>query len=179
MNNNRDNMTDTIRSKITNMILKKTDLDDYKAQDLERGIFNWTIEFSDNHNIIKNWENPKFKYIYVEKARSVVSNIDDKSYLGNERLKKRLAINEFEAHDIPFMNPEHIFPERWTETLDNYIKKYENAYENKMVPMTDMFLCIKCKKRECTYYEIFSRSADEPAVIHIRCCNCGNSWKIG
>jgi transcription elongation factor S-II len=168
-----------IRCKIKNNIVKKTGLDDVLAQDMEIGIYNWTIQYSDENAIIKNWINPRFKNLYLEKARSVISNIDATAYIKNDRLLDRLQQKEFLPHDIPFMKPEHTFPERWVETLDSYIKKYENAYENKMVPMTDMFLCIKCKKRECTYYEVFSRSADEPAVIHIRCCNCGNSWKIG
>lgn len=167
------------RAKIVNLVKEKTGLDDIHAKDFEVGIYNWCIKYASENQITRNWENTKFMSLYLEKARSALSNIDKKSYLENDRLLKRLCDNEFMPHDIAFMKPENIFPERWKETNDAYMKKYENAYENKVVAMTDMFKCGKCKKKECTYYEVFSRSADEPAVIHVRCINCGNSWKIG
>jgi DNA-directed RNA polymerase subunit M/transcription elongation factor TFIIS len=172
-------MTTNIREKVLNLIKEKTNLDHLHAKDFEIGIYNWCIKHAEEHQIIKNWQNAKFTTLYLEKSRSILSNIDKTSYIGNERLLKRLKEKEFLPHDIPFMKPDNVFPDRWKETIEAYLKKYENAYENKAVAMTDMFTCGKCKKKECTYYEMFSRSADEPAVIHIRCINCGNSWKIG
>ena len=168
-----------VREKLLKLIKQKTSLDDVSAKDFEIGIYNWCIKHADEHKITKSWQNTKFSMLYLEKARSSLSNIDSASYIANDRLSKRLEEKEFLPHDIPFMKPENVFPERWKNTIEAYLKKYENAYENKAVAMTDMFMCGKCKKRECTYYEMFSRSADEPAVIHIRCINCGNSWKIG
>lgn len=169
----------SIREKVLNLIKKKTSLDDLYAKDFEIGIYNWCIRHAEEHRITKNWQNTKFTTLYLEKCRSILSNIDNTSYIGNERLLKRLKEKEFLPHDIPFMKPDNIFPDRWKDTIEAYLKKYENAYENKAVAMTDMFTCGKCRKKECTYYEMFSRSADEPAVIHIRCINCSNSWKIG
>lgn len=167
------------RGKVVKLIQVKTDLDDLWAKDYEIGIYNWCIKYAEENHVTKSWENPKFVSLYLEKARSEIANIDKDSYIGNKKLLVRLKEHEFLPHEIPFMKPENIFPERWKDSIDAYLKKYENAYENKTVAMTDMFTCGKCKKKECTYYEIFSRSADEPAVIHIRCINCGNSWKIG
>ncbi len=167
------------RAKIVKLIQEKTQLDELHSRDFEIGIYNWCIKYADDHKIIKSWDNNKFASLYLEKARSCIANIDKNSYIQNSRLLVRLNEKEFKPHDIPFMKPDNTFPERWKDTIDTYLKKYENAYENKVVAMTDMFTCGKCRKKECTYYEIFSRSADEPAVIHIRCINCGNSWKIG
>lgn len=168
-----------LRPRVVSLIQEKTNVQDDIAKDVEIGIYNWCIGYADQHKIIKSWTNQKFANLYLQKARSIVTNMDKDSYIKNERLVKRLEEKEFLPHEIPFMKPENSFPERWKVTIDAYMKKYENAYENKVVAMTDMFICGKCRKRECTYYEIFSRSADEPAVIHIRCVNCGNSWKIG
>ncbi len=168
-----------LRAKVVKLIQEKTDLDELHSRDFEIGIYNWCINYADEYKIIKSWDNNKFSGLYLEKARSCIANIDKDSYIQNSRLLNRLNEKEFKPHDIPFMKPENTFPERWKDTIDTYLKKYENAYENKVVAMTDMFTCGKCRKKECTYYEIFSRSADEPAVIHISCINCGNIWKIG
>lgn len=167
------------REKIINLINSKINLEKDWAKDFEIGIYNWCIKYADTHKVVKNWENQKFLNLYLEKARSSISNIDKNSYIKNERLLKRLEEKEFLPHEIPFMKPQNVFPERWTDTLDAYIKKYEHAYENKVVAMTDMYRCSRCGKREITYYELQSRSADESATIHIRCINCGNGWKIG
>jgi DNA-directed RNA polymerase subunit M/transcription elongation factor TFIIS len=45
--------------------------------------------------------------------------------------------------------------------------------------MTDFFTCGRCKSRKCTYNEVFSRSGDEPAVVHVQCLHCGNRWRMG
>ena len=75
------------------------------------------------------------------------------------------------------MKPENIFPDRWRDAVERLMKKYENAYENKAQAMTNMFTCGKCKKKECTFYELQTRAGDEASTIFIRCINCGNSWR--
>lgn len=169
------NVRDTVRKMIKT---KASHLDDTHVKDMEIGIYNWTIDYSNTNKIIKNWKNPRFCKIYVEKARSVLSNIDEASYLENKRLLTRLAEHEFNPHDIPYMKPENVFPERWKDTVDAYMKKYENAYERKDVVVSSLFRCGKCKKKECTYFEAQTRSADEGATVFVSCLNCGNKWKM-
>ncbi len=49
---------------------------------------------------------------------------------------------------------------------------------NKAEEASDMFRCNKCQQRKCTYYQMQTRSADEPMTSFITCLNCGNRWKI-
>ena len=42
---------------------------------------------------------------------------------------------------------------------------------------TDAFRCGRCCKRECTYYEMKTCSADKPMTQFIRCLNCGKQWR--
>lgn len=168
-----------VRENIINVIKnKELGLTDTEIKDLEVGIYNWAIEYSTQHKIIKNWKNPRFTKIYIEKARSIVSNIDSQGYLDNKRLLTRLNEKEFTPHEIAFMKPENVFPEMWKNTVDAYMKKYENAYERKDVVVSSLFRCGKCKKKECTYFEAQTRSADEGATVFVSCLNCGNKWKM-
>jgi len=42
---------------------------------------------------------------------------------------------------------------------------------------TDMFKCGKCGGRETTYYQMQTRSADEPMTTFHTCQKCGHRWK--
>ena len=93
--------------------------------------------------------------------------------------EKRINDKEFKPHEISFMGSVNIFPERWSDILDMRMKQEENFHNSKQVAKTDMFKCGKCKKRECSYYELQVRSADESSTIFVSCLNCGNRWRIG
>jgi transcription elongation factor S-II len=143
-----------------------------QQEDLEKGIYNWCIDYSIKNNIIKNWKNPVFARLYMEKTRTTLAN------LTNARLQDRLVKdNEFLPHDVPFMKPENLQPHKWQDTIEKHMKRFEYAYENKKVATTDQFKCGKCKKRECTFYTMQTRSCDEPESIFIRCVNCGHQWR--
>ena len=167
------------REKFRNEVAEKTNLTDVQIADLEVGIYNWAIKFSDEHKIIKNWKNPKFVNVYLGKIRSVLANIVSSSYVQNTRLVSRLNEGEFNPHEIPFMKPHNIFPEKWRAIIDAKIKKEEASGQDKPEAMTTLFKCGKCKKRECVYKELQIRSCDEPMTVFITCLNCGNRWRIG
>jgi len=43
---------------------------------------------------------------------------------------------------------------------------------------TGMFRCGKCKKNNCTYFQMQTRSADEPMTTFVSCLECGKRWKF-
>lgn len=167
------------REKVVSLIKSKTGFQDVICKDMEIGIYNWCIRYASDNEIVRTWKNPSFMNLYLEKARSIITNIDKDSYIKNETLALRIKDKEFLPHELAFMKPENVFPDRWRKAIETLMKKYENAYENKTQAMTNMFTCGKCKKKECTFYEMFTRSGDEPATIFVRCINCGHSWRQG
>jgi len=170
---------DPRRKIIIDLIKDEGRFDLMTAQDIEIGIYNWTVAKCDEKQMVKNWKSPRFAAIYAEKARSVITNLNSNSYIKNENLAKRIKEKEFLPHEVSFMKPEHVFPEKWRQIVENNIKRTENSYEKKQMAMTDQFKCGKCKKRECTYTEMQTRGGDEAMTIFVRCCNCGHSWKMG
>ena len=153
-------------------------LDEEDTTDLERGIYNWCIQYATEKCIVKNWGNIVFCRLYQDKFRSVLANLDGTTYIGNTRLLARLKEKEFPPHSIPFMERHHVFPDAWQEVMEIKMKRDAHIGESGLTPMTDQFRCGRCKKRECVYYELQTRSADEASTIFVRCINCGNGWKI-
>lgn len=43
---------------------------------------------------------------------------------------------------------------------------------------TTMFKCGRCQKKQCTYYQLQTRSCDEPMTTFVKCTNCGYNWKF-
>lgn len=154
----------------------KVDNLDKIIENMERGIYNYTID-NLNKSIIRCWDNEIFKNTYIKKAMSVYANLNSNSYVNNKRLKSRLLEKEFLPHELVYMSPQDQFPENWKELIDEREKTDKVLYEKDRGGATDQFRCGKCKKRECTYYELQTRSADEPMTIFICCLNCGKRWR--
>lgn len=168
-----------LRSRVIELMKNKISLNEFYSKDLEKGIFNWCIQYADEKDIAKNWSNPVFAQLYRDKAQSIIANLDINSYIGNTRLVERIVKDkEFPPHQLCFMNPENVYPEIWADIVNAKMKKDENIGVSTRSAMTDQFKCGRCKKRECSYYELQLRSADEASTIFVRCVNCNHSWKV-
>jgi transcription elongation factor S-II len=145
-------------------------------RDLERNLFNYTIKTCIEKNIVPSW-NSIFSQVYINKARSLYTNMAPNSYVKNKRLLARLEKNEFTPEKLVNMSYQELFPENWKELIDEKYRRDKVLFETKKEAMTDQFQCKRCKGRETCYYEVQTRSADEPMTIFITCLNCGNRWK--
>lgn len=172
--NNREKVIEKFES-----LIKNENISNYKtiAKDIEKGIYNSSLKYADSKGIIKRWDNKLFKKIYLAKSRSVYSNLDGNSYIKNKRLLTRLQSKEFKPYQIAEMEPIRLFPENWKKLLDEKSKRDKLLYETRKEMATDIFKCGRCKKNECTYYQLQTRSADEPMTTFITCLNCGKRWK--
>lgn len=159
--------------------LTQVGLTDVQAKDIEIGIYNWCIDSATRNGINRSWGDKVFQNTYASKCRSLLSNIDPESYVKNTRLVRRIQDGEFKPHELAFMDTTNVFPEMWVDIMDLRLKQEQNFHNSKQVAKTDMFKCGKCKKRECSYYELQVRSADESSTIFVSCLNCGNRWRIG
>ena len=155
--------------------LKMTDL---QSQDLEIGIYNYCIDYATEHQIPLCWSCDLFKELYFTKTKSLYANLHSKYSIKNKRLMKRLKDNEFMPHELASYRPENIYPEVWKEIIDRELLRTKAAYEPQATAMTDRYTCSKCKKNKCSYYELQTRSADEPMTIFITCLHCGHRWKM-
>ena len=110
-------------------------------------------------------------------AKHIAGNFHPSSYVGNTELFNRYKAGEISFKDISEMDTYQLFEERWKESfLQQQIREKRQLEGNKSMA-TDQFLCTRCHKRECTYYEMQTRSADEPMTIFITCLNCGKHWR--
>lgn len=168
-----------VRLEFVRQVMTRTGMDEEHARDAEIGVCNWVLAYAGRTRIQKHWRNPRFAAVYAIKARSVICNLDPASYVCNHRLVTRITEGEFCPHDVAWMRPENVHPERWQRTLD--LKTQQDHYLDNAKPaaMTDAFKCKRCSKRECSYTEMQLRSSDEPMTLFFTCLNCGDRWRKG
>ena len=75
------------------------------------------------------------------------------------------------------MTHQELNPDKWTTLIEAKAKRDANKFETNIAAATDTFTCRKCKGNQCTYYQMQTRSADEPMTCYISCVLCGNRWK--
>ena len=141
------------------------------ALNLEKAVFNFAINESTNRKIIKKWENPQFVTLYIDHLRTIFNNLQDKN------LMDKINKNSITPHTLSFMTHQEMKPERWQLLIDEKIKRDKSKYEMNMDAATDTFTCRKCKSNKCSYYQMQTRSADEPMTTFVSCIACGNRWK--
>jgi len=157
---------DNVRNRLKEIVKK-----DSYAVNIEKGVYNYSIKKATEKNVVKKWENIYFAIIYIDRLRSVWIN------LKNPKLLERLEKKEIKAHEIGIMYHQEMIPEKWEHLLKAKKERDENKYSPQLVGNTDNYTCRKCKSKNCSYYQLQTRSADEPMTNYFQCLNCGNRWK--
>jgi transcription elongation factor S-II len=138
---------------------------------IEIGVYNYAVKEATNLKVIKKWDIPAFSTIYMDRLRTIWNN------LKNVELLASLKSEELSPKTLAFMTHQEMDPQHWKEMIEQKIKRDANKYSTNIEAMTEMFTCKKCKSKRCTYYELQTRSADEPSTIFISCLDCGKHWK--
>ena len=127
-------------------------LDEEVATKIEESILKSVISNCETRKIVTKWSNTHFKKMYLNKARSIYTNIDKNSYIKNNYLFDNL--NNIKLENIGNMSYQELNPQHWKRLLDKKYKKQEELYETKQEAMTDEFKCKRCKSRKTYYYEM-------------------------
>ena len=140
---------------------------------MEKGIFNLTIEICKSNNFALKWSDSNFLKIYSTNARKILANI---SYTPNNKDFKQKIINgTYDPYKICRFTKEQMYPEFWQAVKDASILEFLKKPSEKP---DGMIKCRKCKSMKTDYYQLQTRSADEPMTTYVTCHNCEHRWKF-
>lgn len=111
------------------------------------------------------------------KYRSIMFNLKDRN---NPDLRRKVLFGEVTPERLTAMTPEEMASKQRQEENNKIHEKAMFECERGGPPKatTDQFKCGRCGQRKCTYYQMQTRSADEPMTTYVTCVNCNNRWKF-
>jgi transcription elongation factor S-II len=163
---NPDNFRNNIRGKLQDLLESEK-----KAINLEKGIYNYALKEANNRKVVKKWDNPYYVQIYLDRLRTIYIN------LGKPALLTSVKEGAVTVKNLAFMTHQEMQPEKWNALIQAKIKKDKSKYDTQQEAMTDTFKCRKCHSNKCSYYQMQTRSADEPMTTFVTCIECANRWK--
>ncbi|KAJ9684052.1 hypothetical protein PVL29_016511 [Vitis rotundifolia] len=111
------------------------------------------------------------------KYRSLMFNIKDPK---NPDLRRKVLLGQVKPERLLEMGPEEMASDQ--RQLENQQIKEKALFECELgaapKATTDQFKCGRCGQRKTTYYQLQTRSADEPMTTFVTCVNCNNHWKF-
>ena len=141
------------------------------AINIEKGVYNHSLEKAEEYGIVKKWGNGYFVQLYTNRLRTIRYNLQQSGNI--DRIKNKTI----KPHEFAFMTHQEMCPEKWEKLIELKKIRDQNKYEPNLEASTDDFKCRKCKSKKCTYYQLQTRSSDEPMTTFVTCIDCGNRWK--
>jgi DNA-directed RNA polymerase subunit M/transcription elongation factor TFIIS len=161
------------RNNISKEINSLLDLDEDNTigTNVEKGIYNYSVEEASIKNIIKRWDNVYFQIIYMTRLKSILTNI-----IKNNNFKLSIINKEIPYSQLSRISHQEINSTRWDAIIKEKIERDMAKYEVQK-KINSEFTCFKCRSNNCSYYQLQTRSADEPMTTFVSCLDCANRWK--
>jgi DNA-directed RNA polymerase subunit M/transcription elongation factor TFIIS len=136
----------------------------FGSNDIEIAILNKCISDAQRWMIDIDWATPAFLEMYRNRAISLY---------GARRLLGTMTPDEFVNTGELDRNPQ-----RWMEKLRQVAERDKASYSRKTTASMQMY-CSSCKRKtNCDYYQLQTRSADEPMTTFVTCLECDKRWKF-
>ena len=149
--------------------------DDIICINLEKCILNHATDRAKSIGQVAAWDNHKYTSIYKQKFLSIQESLKD-----NPKLQKSIIGKGLKTRDVINMRPEELCPDGlYAKQIEIKIhKEMRKEYLSREIKNQDgFFKCGRCKSLKTTYYQLQTRSADEPMTTFVSCLNCDRNWK--
>lgn len=143
---------------------------EHVADNIEKSIFNFTIRHMKEHKSPITWEYHGFRSTYKCKWVGI------KNALENGPLFELIDSGILQTKNIANQPPDVIWPGGPYDLTQQLLRAKESK-TGKEVTSSGIFKCGRCKSDKTTYYQLQTRSADEPMTTFVTCTNCEKRWK--
>ena len=145
-------------------------IDPVTAKNIEIAIYNRSCRTCRE----PTWDNSWFKSSYKHRYMAISGSL-------GRGLLERILSKQVKCKDLVTMGPEQLEPNGLYANMAEKLKKRDldrEMYKRTEEDYEGIFKCGKCKSKKTTYFQLQTRSADEPMTTFVTCKDCGNNWKF-
>tara|TARA_Y100000389_G_C17415438_1_gene493406 strand:- start:216 stop:707 length:492 start_codon:yes stop_codon:yes gene_type:complete len=147
----------------------------------------FTKEIAENINneillYLKQHSNINDYNLYINKVKDTY-NILNHTY-DKEKIINLIKKEEFNINNLINNKTWENANDKWENDIKLQEQKDNITYTNTAWNTTTLYTCKNCLKTKgvehsnnCTFYQLQTRSSDEPMTTFIRCLNCSKVWK--
>ena len=145
---------------------------------IENSIYKYAVDKAIKLRIVPSFADINFRRRYCAKTRNIYDNLKSDSYLKNTQFKNNILSGKLDASNIAYINRSEVHINNWKPIIEKQKAESEYLSMRSKINETTEYVCGRCKKNKTTYYEMQTRSADEPMTTFVTCLHCNNKWKF-
>lgn len=136
----------------------------FESGEIEEAILHRCVNEAQKWFVDIDWDDHVFRELYRSRAIGLY--------------RYRHLANTMTAQAFVETNEVDQNPGRWRELLEKVNEADRALYSKKATASIFMF-CSSCKRKtNCDYYQLQTRSADEPMTTFVTCLECDKRWKF-
>lgn len=137
---------------------------------IEEGFYDFTNQYCTSHPHYL----PLASAIYTDHVRNFLFNCQQ-NHATIKKIKKQVSNGKYNGYNLAFLRPDELDEDNWMRIILR-----RNTTEEKLnnLPTIQWKVCGICKSKEYHYYQLQTRSADEPMTTFYICKTCGKTYKI-
>lgn len=136
----------------------------FGSEEFENALLNRCVQEAQKWFVDIDWENPVFREMYRSRA------VDLHRY--------RHLLETMSPQEFADTSPVDRNPARWRPIVEKIIEQEKATYSREQTASIFMY-CSSCKRKtKCDYYQLQTRSADEPMTTFVTCLECDKRWKF-
>lgn len=142
--------------------------DDSVVKEIEKGCYDYTEQYCRGNKC------PMSKSVYHDTVDNLLFNCNQ-NHNTIKRIKKMCKRGQYNAYNLAFLRPDELDEDNWMK-----IKARKLTTEEKLnnLPTITWKACYICKSNEYLFYQLQTRSSDEPMTTYYKCKKCDKVYKV-